>query len=56
MDDMIKKMLRGMAWERAKGELQAMLPTYHGEAEKFEAMTRAIEEFVKQVEEEGWAE
>jgi hypothetical protein len=56
MDEMMKHMLRAMAWQRAKGELQSMLETYHKEPEKFEAMSKAIEAFVTEVEGEGWAE
>ncbi|NID15366.1 hypothetical protein [Luteibacter yeojuensis] len=45
--------LRVMAWERAKGELQSTLRTFYGRREQFEALSQAIDSFVKQVEDEG---
>ena len=48
------KTMRTMAWERAKGELQALLHTYWGLSEKedkeFDFMEMTIEEFIKRVE------
>ena len=51
-----------MAWQRAKGELHALLQTYVNSGDsgdsgdKFEKMDAAVEAFIKQVEDEGWAE
>lgn len=56
MSDNVLRALRAQAWERAKGELNAVLQTYFGEAEKFEAMDAAIREFVEKVEGHGLAE
>ena len=51
MDDKILKTMRYMAWNRAKGELQSMLDTYWtGSYEKFNAMKKAIDEFIVDVE------
>ena len=51
--------MRMMAWERAKGELNSMLPTYQDENEKddrFDRFDNALDSFVKEVEESGLAE
>ena len=48
--------MRQMAWERAKGELQAMLTIYWDETEKFEQMSRELKEFIRKVEDEGMHE
>lgn len=54
MDDKILKTMRYMAWNRAKGELQSMLDTYwSGSHEKFNAMKKAIDEFIVDVEDNG---
>lgn len=45
--------MRQMAWERAKGELQAVLTTYWDEPEKFEQMNRELKKFIRKVEDEG---
>jgi len=51
-----KKILRHMAWERAKGELWAMLQTYYstrnGEDEKYEEMLEAFRAFRDTVEQQ----
>lgn len=52
----VKHILRQQAWERAKGELQAVLVTYMAEQEKFDAMHVAVMEFVMKVEDDGLAE
>jgi hypothetical protein len=48
--------MRAMAWERAKGELQSILVTFWGEQDSFEQLTKEIDAFVKQVEDNGLAE
>ena len=54
MDDKILKTMRYMAWNRAKGELQSMLDTYwSGSYEEFNAMKKAIDEFIVDVEDKG---
>lgn len=50
--------MRHMAWERAKGELQAMLTTFWGDGnpgpcEEFVNLDKAIKEFITHVEDEG---
>lgn len=50
MEEMI---LRLMAWERAKGELNSMLQTYVGEMEKFKYLEETISDFIKEVEGNG---
>jgi len=50
-----------MAWERAKGEINAMLQTYHGsedpdDEEKFNGLEKLFGAFVKDVEGNGWQE
>lgn len=48
--------MRHMAWERAKGELQAMLQTYWDNQEKFENMNAELKAFIEKVEGEGFNE
>ena len=55
-DDRILRTLRGQSWERAKGELCAMLSTFwggHGNDESFRDADKAIKEFIKHVEDYG---
>lgn len=54
----VQRTLRNMAWQRAKGELQAMLETFtedpgNSGVHQFEALDNAVERFVNQVEDEG---
>lgn len=51
--DMHAKMLRRMAWERAKGELMAMLQTFQGEFIEYDTLDTQVRIFVKKVEGEG---
>lgn len=54
MDEKILRTMRHMAWSRAKGELESMLDTYwSGSAEKFNTMKKAIDDFIKDVEDNG---
>lgn len=53
----ISDLLRSMAWERAKGELNSMLstyyPTYEGNkiiTEDFDLMSKIINDFIRSVE------
>ena len=43
--------MRLICWERAKGELNAMLQTFWGD--RYDALDNACEVFVKKVEDEG---
>ena len=53
-DDKVLKTLRAQAWERAKGELLSILPTYwEGSDAPFDRMDFLTKEFIKTVEEEG---
>lgn len=45
--------MRQMAWERAKGELFAMLQTYWDRQEQFDKMNLELKEFIKKVEDES---
>ena len=56
MEDRVIRTLRAQAWQRAKGELQAVLHTYFGERDRFEAMDSAVQELIKTVEDDGLAE
>jgi hypothetical protein len=50
-----RAVLRLMAWERAKGELHSILQTYWDEDydEGFEDMRKAVNAFIKKVEDDG---
>ena len=48
-ESMDMKIMRRMAWERAKGELQSMLQTYWGN-DNFLEFDVTVREFVKKVE------
>lgn len=50
------QVLRLMAWERAKGELESLMYTYWGSEEKYMAMRKAVDDFVKDVELRGLEE
>jgi len=47
------KALRSMAWCRAVGELESMLPTYWNNDGQFEEMKKLLELFVTNVENAG---
>jgi hypothetical protein len=44
--------MRAQAWERAKGELNAVLAAFVGHG-KFEAMDKAVADFISTVEDDG---
>ena len=50
------KVMRLMAWDRAKGELRAILNTYWGEDERYKDMRDEIDNFIASVEGEGLQE
>jgi hypothetical protein len=50
---MTLEILRYMAWERAKGELNSMLQTYTNDREKFDILKKTVESFIKDVEDNG---
>jgi len=55
-DERVLRCLRGQAWSRAKGELEAMLDTFYPgtSAEgNFNFLKDAKNEFIKYVEDEG---
>jgi len=52
----ILRVLRQQAWQRAKGELQAVLVTYWGEKTTFEAIDKLIADFTEAVDEGALAE
>ena len=57
MQSYVPELLRAMAWERAKGELNSMLstyyPTYEGNeviTDDYDLMSKIINDFIKEVE------
>lgn len=61
MTDALIHILRAQAWERAKGELQAVLATYYssiiaGDEAKFESMLAATSNFISEVDDNSLAE
>lgn len=55
-DEKIIRTLRQQAWQRAKGELQAVLATYWGEQETFDEIHKLVTTFIETVDGEGLAE
>jgi hypothetical protein len=61
-NEYLMQTLRMQAWERAKGELRAVLHTYYGDASardsdhKFEKANARIESFISDIEENGIVE
>lgn len=54
MNSQDRQIIRLMAWERAKGELNSMLQTHlGGEQEQYDRLKKAITDFVKDVEDNG---
>jgi hypothetical protein len=53
----ITRVLRAQAWERAKGELQSVLWTFHSpygsNKEQFEELDALVENFIKAVEDKS---
>lgn len=45
--------MRHMAWERAKGELRAMLHTFWSDGPQYNELKEAINDFIVQVEDDG---
>ena len=59
VEDRVLRTLRAQAWERAKGELQAVLHTYWdgpGNDQKFREMDAAVKQLISTVEDNGLAE
>lgn len=61
MNEIILRVLRQQAWERAKGELEAVLASYNsneilGDKERFSKMYSTINSFVSEVEDNGYVE
>lgn len=57
-DVRVLRTLRVQAWERAKGEMNSMLQTFWGEdtsndSEQFNVLSKRIENFIKEIEDEG---
>jgi hypothetical protein len=52
MED-LRGLMRAMAWERAKGELESMLATFSGDKSRFDALDILVTEFVAEVEAGG---
>lgn len=48
-----RQIIRLMAWERAKGELNSMLQTHVGEQEQYDNLKQAIRDFIKDIEDNG---
>ena len=50
----IRKVLRAMAWERMKGELNGILSTFCGEEEEdYDITKKLFEKFIKKIEEDS---
>jgi len=53
----VSRILRNQAWERAKGEMRSMLPTFYGEKNsndnQFEHFNERMDMFIKCVEDDG---
>jgi len=54
-ESMDMKIMRRMAWERAKGELQSMIQTYWGN-DNFKEFDTVVKEFVNKVEDNALQE
>ena len=55
----VERFLRAMAWERAKGELRALMQTFCHENKglnQFEKMDKLTTEYIKTVEDNGLQE
>lgn len=48
-----RQIIRLMAWERAKGELNSMLQTFVNEYEQYSDFKNTLNEFIKNVEDNG---
>lgn len=53
MNSQDRQIIRLMAWERAKGELNSMLQTHVSEQKQYSRLKKAIKEFIKDVEYNG---
>ena len=51
--DRQRQILRLMAWQRAKGELNSMLMTHVREQEQYDRLKKVIMEFIVDVEDNG---
>lgn len=54
--DRFLKTMRIQAWEKAKGELNAMMHTFWGGDDGFGPLDKVVRQFIKKVEDEGLAE
>lgn len=54
--DLLMRTLRQQAWQRAKGELNAVLATFWDEREKFGELDKAVTDFIEKIDGEGLAE
>ena len=52
----INRLLRAMSWQRAKGELRAMLETFYNEQDQFVKLNKVLQKFFKDVEDNGLQE
>lgn len=53
MENQLRQIMRLMAWERAKGELKSMLQTHVLEQDQYQSLRNVINEFIKDVENNG---
>lgn len=53
---MTKHILRQMAWERAKGELESIKTTFIGEEVQYSNYSLELDKFIKKVEGDGLQE
>lgn len=55
------RVMRNMAWERAKGELNSMLQTFYDDIDnsslgQFKELSKAVTKFIEKVEDDGLQE
>ena len=50
MNEIDRTMLRAMAWERAKGELNSIKHLYYGNESGFVEFAREVDKFVEHIE------
>lgn len=49
-DQSVKSLLKQMEWEKMKGSLRAMLPTFHLQGEKLRIFEHEVKKFTESIE------
>lgn len=55
-DDRALSVMRNQAWERAKGEMRSMYHTFYNNYDSFKKLEDEVENFIKEVEDNGLQE